>query len=70
MRKSAPKQATEIQDIVESLDVIGNNPLNFVTDSEPVQIATINHLKYPLLLLVGNPMSKPRSELTQKTYTF
>jgi hypothetical protein len=36
MLKTASEQATEIQGIIESLDVIGKNQLTFVTDSEPV----------------------------------
>jgi hypothetical protein len=57
MRKTAPEQATEIQGIIESLDVIGNNPLTFVTDSEPVQIATINTLGYPHLPCLAHKLN-------------
>lgn len=49
MRKTATEQASEITKIIESLEVIGETPLTFVTDSEPVQIATIKKLNYPHL---------------------
>ena len=49
MTKTAKEQATEIKCIIESLTVIGENPLTFVTDSEPVQIKTIHELNYPHL---------------------
>jgi hypothetical protein len=56
-RKTAPEQAIEIRKIINSLDFIEENPVMFVTDSEPVQIATIKNLDYPHLPCLAHKLN-------------
>jgi hypothetical protein len=55
--KTAEEQVDVVEKIIESLDVFEGNALTFVTDSEPVQIATIKKLNLPHLPCLAHKLN-------------